>query len=63
MGCFDVVSNLTHLAGLADWLHGCSHRRTTFPITLRTERKRRWTSERAIGDLRRLLGVRTPLCV
>lgn len=23
------------LAGLADWLYGCSHRRTTFPITLR----------------------------
>jgi hypothetical protein len=27
---------MMHLAGLADWLHGCSHRRTTFPITLRT---------------------------
>jgi hypothetical protein len=24
------------LAGLADWLCGCSHRRRTFPITLRT---------------------------
>lgn len=36
MRCFDVVSNMTHLAGLADWLHGCWHRRTTFPITLRT---------------------------
>jgi hypothetical protein len=26
---------LVRLAGLADWLYGCSHRRTTFPITLR----------------------------
>ena len=25
-----------HLVGLADWLSCCSHRRTTFPITLRT---------------------------
>ena len=25
-----------YLAGLANWLCGCSHRRRTFPITLRT---------------------------
>lgn len=25
----------TRLFGLADWLYGCSHRRTTFPRTLR----------------------------
>ena len=31
-----VVANALRvcLAGLADWLFGCSHRRTTFPITL-----------------------------
>ena len=23
------------LAGLADWVRGCTHRKTTFPITLR----------------------------
>jgi hypothetical protein len=24
------------LEGLADWLYGCAHHRTTFPVTLRT---------------------------
>jgi hypothetical protein len=37
MDRFNVVANTVRvrLVGLADWLYGCSHRRTTFPITLR----------------------------
>jgi hypothetical protein len=37
MDRFNVVANMVQVAfvGLADWLYGCSHRRTTFPITLR----------------------------
>ncbi len=37
MDRFNVVANTVRvrLVGLADWLHGCSHRGTTFPITLR----------------------------
>ncbi len=37
MGCFDVVANAVRvrLVVLADWLSGCAHRSTTFPITLR----------------------------
>ena len=37
MDRFSVVTETLHegLAGIADWLRGCSHRRTTFPITLR----------------------------
>ena len=37
MDRFNVVANTVRvrLGGLADWLYGCSHRRTTFPITLR----------------------------
>jgi len=33
---FNVVANTVRvrLAGLADWLCGCAHRRTTFPIAL-----------------------------
>lgn len=35
---FNAVANALYvsLASLAEWLFGCSHRRTTFPITLRT---------------------------
>ena len=36
MDCFNVVSRVARFAGIADWLHGCSHRRTSFPITLLT---------------------------
>lgn len=38
MDRFNVVANTVRvrLAGLADLLYGCSHRRMTFPITLRT---------------------------
>jgi len=38
MDGFNAVSSRVRarLAGLAGWLYGCSHRRTTFPITLRT---------------------------
>jgi hypothetical protein len=33
---YAVASDLrVRLVGLADWLYGCSHCRTTFPITLR----------------------------
>ncbi len=37
MDRFNVLANTVRvrLVGLADWLYGCSHRRTTFPITLR----------------------------
>ncbi len=37
MDCFNAVSNTVHvgLLGLADWLYGCAHRKTAFPITLR----------------------------
>jgi hypothetical protein len=37
MDRFNVVANTVRarVGGLADWLYGCSHRRTTFPITLR----------------------------
>jgi hypothetical protein len=37
MGRFEVVANTVrlHLVVLGDWLFGCSHRKTTFPITLR----------------------------
>jgi hypothetical protein len=36
MNLLYVVANAFRvcLSGLADWLFGCSHRRTTFPITL-----------------------------
>lgn len=30
-----IVPLWTWLAGLVEWLFGCSHRRTTFPITAR----------------------------
>jgi hypothetical protein len=38
MDRFNVVANKVRvsLAGLADWMYGCAHRRTSFPITLRT---------------------------
>lgn len=32
-----VRSVLTSLANLVEWLFGCSHNRTTFPMTLRSE--------------------------
>ncbi|HUE03856.1 MAG TPA: hypothetical protein VMR62_30155 [Bryobacteraceae bacterium] len=37
MDRFYVVANEVgvRIAGLADWLFGCGHRRTTFPMTLR----------------------------
>ena len=37
MDRFSAVAStvLMRLEGVADWLYGCSHRRTTFPITLR----------------------------
>jgi hypothetical protein len=37
MDRFNVMANTVRLClvGLADWLSGCSHRRRTFPITLR----------------------------
>jgi len=37
MDRFNVVANTVRvrLVGLADWLYGCGHRTTTFPITLR----------------------------
>ena len=37
MDYLHVVANAfrMHLVGLGDWLFGCSHRRTTFPWTLR----------------------------
>jgi hypothetical protein len=37
MDRFNVVANRVRvrLVGLADWLYGCSHRRMTFPMTLR----------------------------
>jgi hypothetical protein len=37
MDRFNVAANTVcvRLAGLADWLHGCGHRTTTFPMTLR----------------------------
>jgi hypothetical protein len=36
---FNVVTNRMRasFAGLGDWLHGCSHHRTSFPITLREQ--------------------------
>ena len=38
MDLFDAVATAFRvgLVRLADWLYGCSHRRTTFPRTLRT---------------------------
>ena len=38
MDRFNIVANTlrARLVGLAEWLVGCSHRRTTFPITLRS---------------------------
>ena len=40
MHSFNPVAHtvLMPLAGLVDWLFGCSHRRKSFPITLRTGR-------------------------
>ena len=37
MASFSVVANtvLVGLGSLGDWLYGCAHRRTSFPITLR----------------------------
>jgi hypothetical protein len=34
---FNVMANTigSHLEGLLDWLYGCSHRRTSFPMMLR----------------------------
>ena len=36
MDRFNILTHtvLLRLDGLADWLYGCSHRKTTFPITL-----------------------------
>ncbi len=41
MGFFEVVANTVsvRLVVVADWLLGCSHRKTTFPITLRAGAK------------------------
>ena len=38
MHSFNAVANTVRvpLEGLVDWLFGCSHRRKSFPITLRT---------------------------
>ena len=36
MNCFNVVAITVRFAAVAAWLHGCPHRRTSFPITLRT---------------------------
>ena len=38
MGSFSMLANAVNLGvgGIADWLHGCEHRRTTFPMTLHT---------------------------
>lgn len=38
MDRFSVVANVlrVRIAGVADWLYGCSHRITSFPMTLRT---------------------------
>jgi len=38
MDRFNVMANTmcVRLLCFADWLYGCSHRRTTFPITLRS---------------------------
>jgi hypothetical protein len=36
MGRFSILAKRiqAHLVGLANWLYGCSHRRTAFPITI-----------------------------
>jgi hypothetical protein len=38
MDRFNIVTNSVRLGlgGLANWLYGCGHRRTSFPISLRT---------------------------
>jgi hypothetical protein len=64
MDPFNVVANTVRvqLVGLADWLYGCSHRRTTFPITLRAnvsvDGQQSTQAETYV-----VLRVRTPVCI